>query len=388
MTAREVDVVAAGHICVDIIPAFGEVSGTDVGEILRPGKLLEVGPASISTGGSVSNTGLALRRLGLSVSLIGKCGDDSFGDLLVEMLRREAAGSEAGMSVVPGERTSYTIVIVLPGIDRMFLHCPGSNDTFGPEDVDLGIVGRARLFHFGYPPVMKRMYACGGQELATLLRGAREAGAVTSLDMALPDPDSAAGRADWRTILEAALPHVDIFLPSLEELLFMLRRERFEELAAGAPGIADAFTADDVRELAAECIGMGAEMVVIKCGHAGAYLRTVQSVERAAGVLHNPGEWEEVEIFEPTCRVENIVSAAGSGDSSIAGFLAAMLRGEGPARCMAALTVVGAQNLSALDTVSGVRSWEETLSQLQAGPRKNPIPRHLEDLGTQRPGRV
>ena len=380
MAGRDIDAVAAGHICVDIFPSFGRVSGTSVAEILRPGKLLQVGPAATSTGGPVSNVGLALRRLGLRVSLMGKCGQDPFGQMLLDMLRREAPGAEAGMSVVPAEGTSYSIVLALPGLDRIFFHCPGCNDTFGQRDVDLDIVRRARVFHFGYPPLMRRMYSDGGRELAAVMHSARQAGAVTSLDLALPDPDSPAGRADWPAILSRALPHTDIFMPSLEELLFMLRRDRFDELAGGA-GILDAFTADDLRDLAAQGIQMGAQVVVIKCGHVGAFLRTAPAVGRAAPVLARPAEWEDIEILEPTCRVEHIASTAGSGDSSIAGFLAAMLRGEAPSRCMAALTVVGAQNLSALDAVSGVRSWDQTLAQIEAGPRKNPVPERLDGIG-------
>ena len=376
MAHRDIDVVAAGHICVDITPSFGEVSGTSLAEILRPGGLLQVGPATISTGGTVSNTGLALRRLGLNVSLMGKCGDDLFGQAILDILRREAPGAEAGMRVVPGERTSYTIVIVLPGIDRMFFHCPGCNDTFGAEDVDMDIVRQARLFHFGYPPAMKRMYSSGGRELATLLRKVSGVGTGTSLDLTLPDPNTEAGRADWPAILSEALPYTDIFLPSLEELLFMLRRERFEELIAG-PGIVNAFTADDLRALAGDCLGMGARIVVIKCGHAGAYLRTAASLDNLSEVLNVTQEWEGVEMFEPTCKVEHIVSAAGSGDNAIAGFLAAFLHGEPPAWCMAVLAAVGAQNLSVVDTISGVLSWEETIAQVQANPEKNPLPERL-----------
>jgi len=377
---RDIDVVAAGHICVDITPAFGQVSGSTIGEILRPGKLLVVGAPTISTGGPVSNTGLALRRLGLKVSLMGKCGDDPFGQVLLDILRREAPGAESGMSVVPGEKTSYTIVIVIPGIDRIFLHCPGSNDTFGAEDVDLDVVRRARLFHFGYPPLMRRMYAGGGVELAKVMKEAREAGAVTSLDLALPDPDSEAGRADWRAILSKALPHVDVFLPSLEELLFMLRRKRFDELTHGASSIADTFGPDDVRGLADECLKMGARVVVLKCGHVGAYVRTAHSLDGMKELLGEPAHWKDIELFEPTCRVEKIVSTTGSGDSSIAGFLAAMLRGLSPKQCMSVLTIVGAQNLSALDAVSGVRSWDETLDQLATSPMKNAVRDGLVEL--------
>jgi len=117
--------------------------------VLRPGKLLRMEGVRIGPGGTVGNTGPALHRLGVPVALMGKCGDDPFGRILLERLRALAPGAEGGMQVVPGENTSYTIVIAPPGIDRMFLHCPDANDTFGPEDVDLDVVGRARLFHGG-----------------------------------------------------------------------------------------------------------------------------------------------------------------------------------------------------------------------------------------------
>lgn len=170
MSDRDVEAVVAGHICLDIAPTFGAVSGKSVAEIFRPGKLLEVGQAHFSTGGPVSNTGLALRRLGVNVALMGKCGDDPFGGILLEELRREAPGAEEGMVVSLDVNTSYTIALVPPGIDRIFLHCPGANDTFGADDVDAELAGAGRLFHFGYPPLMKRMYASGGRELSELLR--------------------------------------------------------------------------------------------------------------------------------------------------------------------------------------------------------------------------
>lgn len=43
--------------------------------------------------------------------------------------------------------------------------------------------------------------------------------------MAKPDPTSEAGRKDWNRILERVLPYVDIFLPSLEEILYMIDRQ-------------------------------------------------------------------------------------------------------------------------------------------------------------------
>lgn len=380
MPQKTLDAVAAGHVCLDITPAFGEVSGTDIGEILRPGQLLRMRGVRISPGGAVGNTGPALYRLGLRVALMGKCGKDPFGRILLERLRELAPGAEAGMQVVQGENTSYTIVIAPPGIDRMFLHCPDANDTFGPEDVDFDVVSRSRLFHFGYPPLMRRMYSEGGANAADLMRRASAAGAVTSLDLSLPDPDSEAGQADWRSILARILPHVDLFLPSLDEILFMFAPGRFAELTDGGASVADGIEPADLRHLAGLCLEMGASAVVIKCGHIGAYLRTSTPRGALRAMTSPPQAWEDRELFEPACRVSHIASATGAGDSAIAGFLAALLRGQPPEKCTAFLTVVGAQNLAGLDAVSGLKSWEETAAEVEAGPAKNPVRPAFQEL--------
>ena len=84
------------------------------------------------------------------------------------------------------------------------------------------------LFHFGYPPLMKLMYADGGTQVSSLYRRAKATGVTTSLDMAFPGSSSV--DAPWRRILTLTLPHVDIFLPSIEEILVTLRRETYERM--------------------------------------------------------------------------------------------------------------------------------------------------------------
>ncbi len=183
-------VVVAGHICLDIIPAF-ETHHAPSGTLLTPGKLVNVGPALLSTGGAVSNTGLALHRLGVPTSLMGKIGDDLFGRAILDVIRGRDPSLADGMVVSVDAPSSYTIVISPPGIDRSFLHCPGANDTFGPEDVDVPRLAGTRIFHSA-PPLMRRMHIDGGGELTALLRKVKEAGIATSLDLAHVDAHSPA----------------------------------------------------------------------------------------------------------------------------------------------------------------------------------------------------
>ena len=84
MNATEPQIVVAGHICVDIIPAWSQTDAS-FASIFQPGSLNQVGPALISTGGAVSNTGIALHRLGVPVRMMGKVGPDLFGLSLIHI---------------------------------------------------------------------------------------------------------------------------------------------------------------------------------------------------------------------------------------------------------------------------------------------------------------
>src|SRR5512138_57267 len=230
------DVLIAGHVCLDIQPDLHGEGRKPFKEIFLPGRLVSCGPAAFSAGGPVANNGLALKRLGVSTRLCARRSDDQFGQILDQIFEREPDHLEDRFAVDPHSHTSYSVIINYPGVDRIFLHSPGANDHFRAEDVPGSLLSQARLFHFGYPPLMRSMYSDGGGELETLFSHAKEAGATTSLDMALPDPSSEAARADWLGILRSVLPWVDIFMPSLEEILFMLHPTTYHELAGASGG--------------------------------------------------------------------------------------------------------------------------------------------------------
>ncbi len=374
--------IVAGHLCLDIIPLIAGVTPEAFRAAFVPGRLIDVGPVALSTGGAVSNTGLALHKLGVPTQLMGKIGDDLFS----QAIRRLVAGHDPhladGMIVDPQVNTAYTIVINPPGIDRIFLHCPGANETFGADDVRYELVAGAGLFHFGYPPLMKRMYSDNGTQLSSMYRRAKALGVTTSLDMALPG-NSSARNADWRTILTVTLPHVDIFLPSIEEILLMLHRETYERLR-GATADGDVLSAvkpELLTDLGSELLAMGARIVGLKLGHRGFYLRTAGQPALTALGRGRPADltrWADRELWAPCFQVA-VVGTTGSGDATIAGFLAALLRDLAPEEAVNAAVAVGACKVEALDASSGIRSWEETLARIATG-----WPRH--DLHVDAPG--
>lgn len=367
---RSIDAVVAGHICLDIIPRFPDTTPASLEAIFCPGKLIAVEDAAVSTGGVVSNTGIALDILGHAVAFCAKVGDDFLGRTIIGLLA--SRGRTDGVRVASGEGSSYSIVLAPPGIDRMFLHSPGTNHTFTSADVDWELVGQARHFHLGYPPLMRGLYADGGAELARVFQLAKEAGATTSLDMALPDPASEAGRVDWNAVLAKTLPYVDVFLPSAEELFYLLEPgaflERRERVAGGS--LIEAVTAEDNARWAGRCLSLGCAVVCIKNAHRGYYCRTAGRERLAALGAAAPADlaaWAGRELWCPGFVVAFIASATGSGDASIAGFIASLLRGLPLAESLRMANAVGACNLAALDSLSGLRSWDETRSLLHSG---------------------
>ena len=82
--------IVAGHICIDITPVFPKNTHSvkDLGEIFKPGKLIHMSSADVHTGGAVANTGLGMKILGADVRLMGKIGDDAFGGMIQNILKK------------------------------------------------------------------------------------------------------------------------------------------------------------------------------------------------------------------------------------------------------------------------------------------------------------
>jgi ribokinase len=88
----------------------------------------------MSPGGKGANQAFAARKLGASVSMIGKLGADSFGDQLLRNL--EHIGVEiAGIEQMPQHSTGIAMISVDPEGDNSIIVAPGANQWFTPMDV-------------------------------------------------------------------------------------------------------------------------------------------------------------------------------------------------------------------------------------------------------------
>lgn len=353
--------IVAGNVGIDISPVFTGEKMSSMDELLRPGEIVHIEGSEIHPGGGAANTGIAMNLFGVGTTVMARIGDDYFGKMLERMMADY--GAETAFVKDSDSYTAYSIILAIPGMDRVILQNPGANDRFYSGDVDMEVIRESCLFHFGHPPSMEKIYREGGRELVQLFRKMRREGLVTSLDLCAVDPASPAGREDWKVFLENVLPFVDFFLPSRSELVYMLETDGVDR-SGETDGV-------DVEKLAEISHRMGAGSVVIKMGDAGMYYST-----GSRELFHNLAEklglpegsldsWANRRGFQEAYSIEEEISGLGAGDISIAAFLSAFLKGYSFDDSLYLAAAEGALCVTAYDAFSGLMPFEEVVKDLK-----------------------
>ena len=101
-------------------------------------------------GGAVANFLAVNSKFGLKTAFIGKVGDDTFGNLLVNTLKQNGIDT-SGMVLDNSVFTTLAFVTIDKSGDRDFAFArkPGADTMLTFEEVDLSLIERAKAFHFG-----------------------------------------------------------------------------------------------------------------------------------------------------------------------------------------------------------------------------------------------
>jgi len=260
-------------------------------------------------GGCAVNTAVDLVRLGVPAGVSACIGRDGAGAFVRRSLV-EAGVDGQGLVETDSAATSYTFVMIGSDGRRRYLHHVGANAHFVEGHVPLDLVGRARILHMGGSLLMPAM---DGEPTARLLARAREMGVTTSMDTAYnPSVDS-------RALIEPCLPHLDIFMPSIEEARAITGE-------SDPDAILDALSGHPIRILG------------VKLGQDGCAIRVEGKVMRF-----------------PAYAVD-VVDGSGAGDAFMAGLLYGVLQGWniGQSACFANATA--AHCIQAIGCSTGVPS--------------------------------
>ena len=131
-----IDVVALGELLID----FATISTDGEGYPTM----------AAHPGGAPANFLAALAKFGASTALLGKVGTDTFGRLLTGTLQK--AGIETrGLVTADDVFTTLAFVTLDESGDRAFAFSrkPGADTCLRFEELDLGLIDEARVFHFG-----------------------------------------------------------------------------------------------------------------------------------------------------------------------------------------------------------------------------------------------
>ena len=301
------DVVCVGIIVADVIVQT-------VDELPPKGKLNYQDNISLYSGGGAMSGAVDLSVLGAKSAVIAKIGNDSFGDFLKnELVRKKVDITGLKISEYP---TASTVVLVDSTAERTFMHCPGADAYFTYEDIDWEVIGKGRFVFATGMPIMERF---NGQPCADFLKKCREMGKITMFDPAW-DPTG-----EWMKKLAPCMPHIDFFMPSLEEA---------EQLSGetGHKKIADIF------------FDMGVKHVVIKLGKDGCYLRESKLTEGK---------------YFPTYANVKPVDTTGAGDSFCAGFLFGLSRNYNFDECCRIGNAVGSHCVMKTGATAGIAPFEQ-----------------------------
>jgi len=367
---RKYDAVIAGYLCVDMVPGFQKKTGAEVSisGLFKPGKLIEIDGLDFSLGGVVANTGMAMKKFGRTVFLNGLIGDDLIGKIAKDWLNKYNLSE--GIKITGEAGSAFSIVIAPPGVDRIFLESPGCSKIFDTGFIDFKAVSQSRIFHFGYPPLLRKFYLNEGEQLLALFSKVQEMGVATSLDFSLPDTQSESGKQDWLSVMKRVLPYTDVFVPSLEEMIQIMRPGEYARIlsSAGNSEMIDLIPFGLIREIGQEIIGCGVKVLLVKAGHRGIYMLTgeVSSLNQKEGFNLDAGNWNNREIWCKAYAADpaKLKNATGAGDTAVAAFLSAILDGLSAEESLKIAAVAGRNNLYCQDIYEEIDDWQDMKQEI------------------------
>lgn len=268
-TDRPYDLLVAGEINPDLI-----LSGNVLPEFGQVEKLVDDAVLTIGSSSAIFACGAA--RLGLRVAFTGLCGDDLFGQFMLEQMRQRQVDVDHAI-VVPGGTTGFS-VILSTGQDRAILTLPGLTTDLRAEQVGDDLLSQARHLHVGAYFLQQALQP----GLPRLFDRARALGLSTSLD---PNYDHT---EQWSGFDEL-LSRTDAFFPNATEARSLTGKSNILE--------------------AADCLRDKAGAVAIKLGEQGALgVRGAHTVKVGSIAV-------------------KVVDTVGAGDSFDAGFIYGYLNG-------------------------------------------------------------
>lgn len=292
-----------------------------MGALPAEGALLVLEDMPVRAGGCAANVAIDLAKQGTGVDVVGCVGRDLAAGVLLSEFEAHGVGSSRVVRV-EGHRTSQTVILLIEGQDRRYLHVIGANRALTVEHIPRDWLSGLNVFYLG------GLFAMPGidlDQLAALLEFCRTANVVTVVDVVIPQDLRGMER------LKPLLPLIDVFVPNDDE-------------ARAFTGLTDPF--DQLRALQRA----GANTVIITRGGLG-------SVAARGDRTWSCGAYRM-----------NVVDPSGSGDAFTSGVIRSILQGWDLPQTLRYASAIGASATRAAGTTEAVFSAGEAEAFLAANP--------------------
>ena len=300
------DVLVVGELNVDLI--LNQIDGFP-----EMSKEKLAGEMTLTLGSSSAIFASNLSSLGARVAFVGKIGNDSFGDLVIQSLQNKGVQTDL---ILRDQKLKTGATIVLNyAEDRAMVTHAGAMEHLTLSDVTDAMLDQANHLHFSsvfLQPGLK-------PDIGNLFKRAKTRGLTTSFD-AQWDPNE-----KWDLDLATILPHVDVFLPNEKELQFL----------TGCGNNDDALAE----------VGPYAHTVALKLGSKGSLCFHDGQKQSLAAYLNR-----------------EVVDAIGAGDSFNAGFVYQYIRKSSLPECQKFANMTGAVSTTAAGGTTAFTSLENILS--------------------------
>jgi len=287
---KSIDVLTIGDLCADLV-----LNGKDVvPEFGQKEKLVE--NYVLEMGGSTPIFACQTAKLGLKTVLIGKVGEDAFGDMIRDTMKKSGVDVRY-VKKDPSQKSGLT-VMMNTGKDRAMLTYLGHIDGVTRQDIPDHLLKSTRHFHIGSFYLTRKVRSY----YPAMVEKLKKFGATISLDTNW-DPEE-----KWDSGLWELFPYLDIFMPNENEALNISGEKSVDR--------------------AGEKLQNYVPIVVIKMGERGAK-------------AFSKGKKYQAEALKV-----KVVDTVGAGDSFNGGFVWGFLRGKSIAECLKAGCICGSLNVT------------------------------------------
>jgi sugar/nucleoside kinase (ribokinase family) len=283
-------------------------------EIPPGGGCYPIEELTLAVSGAAGTAAIAAAKMGLKTLAVGGVGEDLMGDWVVQRLRHFGVDTST-MQRKNEWKTSSSIVTTRADGSRPALHMAGATGNFFVTEAVLPKVISTKVLHAGGVGLM---HAMDKRRTAEVLSAAKDADAITTVDVFAGSPDDMPAVA-------SVLPHTDYFLPSIEE-------------ARALSGLSD------MDDAAKYFLGLGVNACVFTRGGEGAYYHDRFGVSFSMPAF-------EIDV-KCTC---------GCGDAFNAGFAVGLVKGFDIETTVRFAQATAALNATGLGSQAGVESFEHTL---------------------------